>query len=358
MDQRVEKAFVSLLQTGLWGATVDVFEIFALSYSEWFSLYRLAKDQTVEGLVFDAIIRLPGQYQAPKELMLKWLVRVDAIERENIKKNKITLEISTFLKTHHIDAILLKGSSLAVYYTKPLLRLSGDVDLYFEDPDIFNRANQLIKQRGVYIGAGALSSTFYKWKGCEIEHHSKLTDIVNPLCESYLRKLEKQETNNKISINLNEEGIRTPSLLMTHIQVNAHILKHFMGFGIGLRQFCDVARLYYHTSKSLNGEELKLIYKKLGICRWMELIHCFLVDQLGLDAEFLPYQIQWHEDSQWLMTDVLTVGNFGFQGHQKKNKLYPAVLSRLIKAQKYAPYEAFWFPISKMRSSLSRMRQI
>ncbi|MBB6130779.1 nucleotidyltransferase family protein [Mucilaginibacter lappiensis] len=368
MDSRVQRAFILLLRAGLWNSTIDSFDGFLLSYTEWSELYQMAITQTVEGLVFDAITKLPGQYQPPKEVVVKWVVRVDAIERENVKKKEVTVEIAGLFKAHHIDVTLLKGSSLAVYYTKPLLRLSGDVDLYFNDINAFKQANQLIKQRGTDIGIGALRSTFYDWRDCEIEHHSKLIDIVNPFQKSYLKKLEKQETTNRILINLNGMKISSPSLLITHIQVNAHILKHFLGFGIGLRQFCDVARLYLNTSKSLNGEELKSHYKKLGIYRWMELIHCFLVDQLGLNAEFLPYQIKRYEDSKWLMNDVIAVGNFGFHGsgfvnglQKQDEKRYAkswVVLPRLLRAQSYARYEALWFPISKAWSTVSRKSKI
>lgn len=362
MDSKVQKAFMSLLKMGLWNSTIDVFDIFIMSYSEWSELYQIAIAQTVEGLIFDAVAKLPSQYLPPKEIVLKWIVRVDAIERENVKQKRVIVEILNLLKSHNIDSTLLKGHSLAVYYIKPLLRLSGDVDLYFDNINAFKRANQLIKQQGIDIKVGALRSTFYDWQGCEIEHHSKWIDIVNPFCKNYLQKLEREEEKNKISTIMNEKNIDSLSLLMTHLQVNTHILKHFLGFGIGLRQFCDVARLYFSTSKSLNGEQLKSIYKKLGIYRWMELTHSFLVDQLGLNSEFLPYQIQQHEDSKWLLADIISVGNFGFnctQGqHEKKRAMWWIVLPKLLKARSYVGYEALWFLISKVLSTLSRVSKI
>lgn len=365
---KVQRAFISLLKIGLWNSVIDTFDIFILSSSEWLVLYQVAIAQTVEGLVFDAITKLPGQYQPPKMLALKWAVRIDAVERENLKKEKIIAEIAGLLKAHHIDVTLLKGSSLAVHYAKPLLRLSGDVDFYFENSDAFKKANQLIKQKGIKIKYGALNSTYYSWKGCEIEHHSKLIDIVNPFQKRYLKKMERQEADRKTPVILDGMKINSPSVLMTHIQVNAHILKHFLGFGIGLRQFCDVARLYFNTSHSLECDQLKFAYKKLGIYNWMELTHSFLVHQLGLNPEFLPYQIQQCEDNQWLMNDVLNAGNFGFysgqfssapQTHQeRKHTMTWGLFPRFLKAQRYAHSEALWFPFSRIWSTLLRRRKI
>jgi hypothetical protein len=41
------------------------------------------------------------------------------------------------------------------------------------------------------------------------------------------------------------------------LQVNAHILKHLLSFGIGIRQLCDAARLYKTYHNQVDGNVLK-----------------------------------------------------------------------------------------------------
>ncbi|WP_257088551.1 nucleotidyltransferase family protein [Sphingobacterium sp. E70] len=138
------------------------------------------------------------------------------------------------------------------------------------------------------------------------------------------------------------------------LQVAAHILKHSLAFGVGLRQFCDLASLYNNYSAELEGERLNQIYNRLGLSRWFTAVHQLLVDNIGLRKEKLPFPVSKTPSSLAIIDEVWTVGNFGFhdtsnmekiEGDYMLRKNRTATLTkRLLKYFPYVPKEAFWFP--------------
>lgn len=357
MEVAVKNAFLTILKSGLWNIEVES-ALFPLTSKQWQQLYDLSIQQTLDGIIMEGILTLPTNLLPPKSLMLQWSVRLDTIERINLRKNQITNDLVSLFSLNGIKVMLLKGQGLAQYYEKPLQRVSGDIDFYFDDLNMFEKANKLIEKAKVKVEKGSLNSTIYVWKGIEVEHHTRMIDVLNPFCQDYLKDIQLKQKNTYLFSD--DKEILIPSPQINQIQVNAHILKHFIGFGIGLRQYCDAARLSFCTKDEVIGVELYRNFKKLGILPWMNLTYSFLVNKLGLPIQYLPYEIKKIEDTDWLLDEILTVGNFGFydQRHSsdkedinfanrtRKNTL-KRVLPHMAKGFRYAPYEVLWYPVMK-----------
>lgn len=363
---KIHQAFFSLLWIGLWKNSSESFPKFQLNELEWEKLYALSIQQAVEGVIFHGLSSLPQNLLPSKSLLLKWTVRVDHIERYNKSIQNSTKKLGKLFNQHQIPFFLLKGYSLGRLYETPGLRCSGDIDLYFPEKKHFNAANQLIKNKNIIVEKGSLKSSFYTLNNTVIEHHSKLFDILNPFCNHFLNQLIKTENKNTVLLNFDEVPIPTISNVLTHIQTNAHILKHYLGYGIGIRQFCDLARLYYHTQRSVDSKQLIEIYKKLKIYNWVNDVNQFLITYLGLLPEYLPFELDMHANKNidWLYQDILQAGNFGLLDVQVKqdnsvilkdgrnNKIFSQVVPHLFKAGKKAPLEAALFPFVKINDLL------
>ena len=147
-------------------------------------------------------------------------------------------------------------------------------------------------------------------------------------------------------------GIDVPSPVLNLILLNAHILKHVLGYGIGLRQLCDMARASYSLHDKVDGNLIREIYGRLGIGRWSRLLYAFLVNDLGLPGDDSPYEVvDYKRDT--LRRIILRGGNFGLHsggrhadGRQGKwiRKYYTLVshLRNVGFAMRYAPEEMFW----------------
>lgn len=360
LTEKVLQAFLVLLQAGLWENTTTNVVRYSLTESEWEDLYSLSKYHTVEAIVYDGIQKLPQAYVLPTSLVLRWTVRTDQIEKRYHWMNDILVQQSAYFDKHDLFPTLLKGQGLARYYAMPSHRICGDIDWYFEKRTDYNRVNLLLQNANIPLNFQAGFSVSYHWKGCEVEHHQKIFDLHNPFNSRYLRNLEKKEASNQDALWLADTSIQLPAPLVNALQVNAHILKHLLSFGIGIRQLCDAARLYYFYANQLDGEQLKHIYKKLGILKWIDLLHDVLVRYLGLDKRYLPFQPVADTDGSWMMHDILVAGNFGFYDEQyntihgneapqrvrKSRKLWHSFRSYV----KVAPWEAISFPIVQFLS--------
>ena len=250
-----------------------------------------------------------------------------------------------------VEPVVMKGQGVAQFYDNPLLRECGDIDLYFHSSAEETRVLDYLKRTGVPIRLEPDGSYEYVFQAVEMEHHTHLIDLYAPAIQTYLAHWEKQYGSVELSLGDDSEGtITVPSPLLNLLLLNTHILKHSMGHGIGLRQFCDLARAYHQLNHAYNGEELKTCLAQCGISRWSRLLHSFLVNELHLPVEALPYEEELLDDTSCLLNKVMKAGNFGMYSGSRKgltssvwNRKWNTAFSfvrNLPFSLKYAPHEA------------------
>lgn len=362
LESKVIKAFFILLRAGLWKKESIHKSFIPLSDREWQELFYLSIQQTVDGIVYYGVQKLPDDWTPPRILHIRWTIRINQLEQLHEKMNNTVAEQAKLFRTNKIDAILLKGQGLAQYYDPTTSRSCGDIDWSFNNKKGFKRANELIRDNKLTISKQAGNSCFYHWKGIETEHHEHIFDIHNPLKKTYLQRLMESYPLEK-KLWFSGEIVFTLHPILNMVQVNSHILKHMLSFGIGIRQLCDAARLYFHESKNINKMELLDIYSSLGILPWINLLHQLLVDFLGLPQEDLPIALDRSYNATWMMEEILYAGNFGFydnrygvtdQSNSRRNNRNSRLFRNMKKYLPYARQEAIWFPIVHFLSSFRK----
>jgi hypothetical protein len=310
--KKEECAFFELLRSGLWEREIIDLSLFPLTDSQWLWIYKQSIRQTVQGLLYRGFQYLPEEYFPPESVLLRWIVEINHIENRNLRTERIIEELYKRFGKFSIHPILQKGQGIAMMYEHPELRVCGDIDFYFPDKKSFKSIKKILKEEGVEIHTQSDGSYDYIWEGIQVEHHCILIDLQNPFTNTMLRRLEETKKFIELSI---DENVRVlvpePSLNVT--MLDTHIMKHAFILGIGLRQFCDLARAYsiYNQRGLLDGDEIKGIYKKLGIKKWSSLLHSFLVEYLGLPTSNLPYKEGHLVESKTLLHLVMKSGNFG-----------------------------------------------
>jgi Uncharacterised nucleotidyltransferase len=361
IDNLTHNAFFSLLRSGLWNVSANR-EYFPLSDSQWLEIFQLARKQTVEAIVHDGIMALPVESFPAKDLIYKWTVAVDAIERQNSFMDQRICELVSFFSQKGLKVYLLKGQGVAYCYNQPNHRICGDIDFYFSNPQEYSLANALIEQQGIRIKKSPGFSSEYVWKGIQVEHHKKFIDIHNPFILNRLQGLLKSELDNSIKIKVAGQEVFTPSPLMTNLVVNTHILKHSLSFGIGLRQLCDSAKACYTYSQNIDGQRIEKLYKEIGMIRWMHVLNKVLVDSLGLDPKYLPFELANTDSADWMLNEILEAGNFGFAdkrfgdnafSQKKRTNAVKHLAHRFRLNLRYAPGEAISFPLMQVSSRIA-----
>ncbi|WP_293938696.1 nucleotidyltransferase domain-containing protein [Sphingobacterium sp. UBA5996] len=353
MNNQLRDIFFQLLRIGLWGeGKLSLTQ--PLSDDDWKSILKYASNHTVEGIIYDSFAILHEDQLPPIAIRLKWAVRVDQIERHNVKMNAVIAEQFTLFTQNGIRPILQKGQGVASYYRMPNHRISGDIDWCFEDDD-YSKARSFLKEKKIKFRDTGGFSLDYDYKDIHIEHHKRTFDFLNPFIKKYLNKLLIEYKNQHKLININDFKITLLAYELQLLQINVHILKHSITYGIGFRQFCDSAQLYHRVSSKIDKKKLYQIYKTTGILKWIHLLHKLLVDYIGLPQTSLPFEYPRDTNIDWMINEVWYSGNFGFDDERFKNSEQSLLFHRPDSAKRlwrnfkryvrYAPKETIALPI-------------
>lgn len=361
------KALFSLLRAGLWEREPDDLSPFPLTDAQWWNVYRMAVRQTVTGIVCRGLHHLPEALLPGDALMIRWVAETDRIERKNRRMDAVVCLLAQRMGRNGLHPVLLKGQGVAAFYEHPLTRECGDIDLCFLSEEEEREAAELMRRVGCRTEKQPDGSNCYSWQGVEVEHHTRLFDLHNPLLKVYLSALVREHGFTEFRPGGrdglpegNQSGefpatISVPSPLPNLLLLNAHLLKHLLGHGVGLRQFCDMARAYHTLCGSYSPEGLEAVHRRTGLLRWSAQLHTFLTEYLGLHRAELPYADTDAYSSPELLRIVLEGGNFGQYGGTK-GKASQARWERKLRtflsfwkhrgfSSAYARKEAFWISV-------------
>lgn len=146
------------------------------SAEEWGQLFILAKEQSLVGVLSEAFEKLPRSQKPPQNILLEWIGLRIQIGETNKILNQYARELTEKLEEHRFNCCILKGQGTALYYPKPELRESGDIDIWIEG----NRKEVLhflAKQYG--LGKQGWHHTAFEYKSVEVEVHHHPSKMYN-----------------------------------------------------------------------------------------------------------------------------------------------------------------------------------
>lgn len=319
-----QRAFFVLLRSGLWESPVEDLSLFPLSASAWQQVFLLSEQQTVQGLLYHGFQQLPTHLYPPQPLVWRWVASVSQLEKAYNHVAKATEATGHILRDIGLQPILQKGLAVAQYYEHPELRVNGDIDWYIGKETDTDTICQALLAKGYDCEVRADQSICFDYDGIDIELHRQLIDLDAP---AHARASQCIIDDQNITV-----------LLM----LCAHILKHVCTVGIGLRQFCDMARAYQKLHECYDERQLVETYRQTGMMKWSGLLHQVLMHFLGLPAVNLPAPVPtMTAESRKLVRCILRWGNFG-QNTAPASKWHTVsqIVRQLPFALRYAPVEA------------------
>lgn len=121
----LEDALYNLLRLALGLSQNDPLP---LSKEDWLALYNLASKQSVLGLAYAGIQKLPKESQPPREVALQWARRAEIIRGYNQLLNREAAKLTEIFSGQGRRSAVLKGPANARLYPDPLSRQCGDID--------------------------------------------------------------------------------------------------------------------------------------------------------------------------------------------------------------------------------------
>lgn len=331
-----QKVFFELLRAGLWEKEVRLLPYKNIDYSV---ILNLAEEQSVVGLVAAGLEHV-SDVKVPQQWALQFAGETLRIEQQNKAINKFVARLIDTLRKEDIYAILVKGQGIARCYEKPLWRASGDVDLLLST-DNYNAAKTFLMPQ-----ASSVEEEDKKRKhlGFVIEDfvvelhgtlHTRQLPRVNRVVDEVQRQVFYE---GKARSWLNEDTqVFLPAPDEDVVFVFSHIIQHFFGGGIGLRQVCDWCRLLWTYKESLDYGLLESRIKKMGMMTEWRSFAALAINSLGMPREAMPFydpSVIWKRKANKIVSFILETGNFGHNRDQSFRKK-PGLISKLGSLKRY-----------------------
>lgn len=321
----------------------------APSPNEWKTLFYYAMKQTLIGVCFSGIERLPAEQRPPRELLLHWWGLTRQIEERNKVMNERSAEATTYFRSHGFKTSILKGQGIAQMYPWPLRRQSGDIDIWVG----CRQSQRKSKREAIYKFArendaeGKLHGVNYHhvhyhlFDDAEVELHIYPGYLCNP---SHNRNLHRFFEDNPPR----EEA--TPSLAFNRIYILVHIMNHFIGHGVGLRQIMDYYFVLQEGFTADEREDAVRWLKKLGLVRFAAATMWVLQKVFGIENESLLLTPD-EKEGRFLLDEICQTGNMGHYEKRKWGSLKSPFSRFLYNLRRdwhfmtHYPEEVLWQPL-------------
>ena len=285
---------------------------------DWRALYEFARQQSILGVVFYGMQRLPADKVAvPKDVLMQFLAAANQIRQRNVVMYQRSAQVSEqFLKEGFRNCIL-KGQGNALMYPDPYVRMSGDIDIWIsggrEKVFSFVRKsypNTMLRYHHV---------EYPIYNDVSVEVHFMPFFMNNPFYNHRLQKWFHCEENHQYAHYVETPDdlgyIPAPTVEFNLVYQLAHIMHHFFDEGIGLRQLMDYFYLMKNEKcrmKNLQsgGTNLPDVLEHLGLRKFAGAVMYVLQEVFGLEDEYLIVPVdEWR--GKTLLEEILRGGNFG-----------------------------------------------
>ena len=342
--------FYHILKCVVNGKDLEVERLEGMTHYQWRDLYQMAMKQTLVGVMFPAIERLPEGMRPPKELLLQWYMMKERIVKMNRLLNQRAVETERFFKQERFKTCILKGQGVATLYPNPLLRVSGDIDIWLSGgrKEIYNFARERVGLQGL-----TYQHIHYPLhKDVEVEVHVTPGHLFSPIenrkLQRYFEACAEEQYQHRVELPEEVDTISVPTDEFNRVYVLLHIYGHLFGEGIGLRQVLD----YYYVLRQPATEDSKArtvgMFRELKMRRFAGAMMWVMQEVFGLEDEYLLVAPDAKE-GRFLLDEIMLAGNFGKYDARidRKNhhRLLPRVWNSMKRNWKFLiryPHEMIW----------------
>ena len=224
---------------------------------DWDACYQFAKRQTLVGVLFDGIQRLPKELAPARPLLLRRLSDSESIRCRNMRMDRASAYIYNKVCAAGFRCCILKGQGNALLYPHPSSRIPGDVDVWVmaNREELRHIALSLTEGDGSSLQE-SLNHIGLTVHGVSVELHSTPALLNSPLHNSRLQKWLKRDADlqcsNRIALPNNAGEVAVPTLSFNIIYQLCHLFHHCFYEGVGLRQIVDYYFVLMNTDFSGN----------------------------------------------------------------------------------------------------------
>lgn len=323
--------FFELLQAGLWEREARCTSFEGVNFDE---LFRITKEQSVFGLVVAGMEHVPDR-SAIKQHIRPFASKVIKVEKRNTLMNKFVGVLFEKMRAAGVRAMLVKGQGIAQCYIKPMYRSSGDIDLLLDEEN-YRKAVPLFTSMAEKVREEDHAKQHFAMviEGWEVELHGALRGDTFTRVDKIIDEAQADAFSSKSRV-WNNGGVEIPIPKPDDdvIFVFTHIIQHFFGLGIGLRQICDWCRLLWTYKDTIDVSLLESRMRKMRLMTEWKAFAAMAVDYLGMPADAMPLYSpsgKWKRKATRIVTLIIKWGNLGHNKDFSHQAKYPFLIYKAI----------------------------
>ena len=304
-----------------------------LTVEEWRKVYEEAKRQSLIGVMFCAVERMPQEWRPEAGLLMEWIGWTARIEELNLLMDREAARLTSLFEAEGLRTAILKGQANARLYksathdlketTGDTVRLAnrrqpGDIDIWVDGGR--EKVVETLVKTGLVSKREDVAEGFCPGKAMTAYHHVHLPMNENGITvEVHFRpssgnfnKITNRRLQRYLSETMDEwrteKGFNVPSRRFALVMQLAHIQRHFFDGGIGMRQLVD----YYFLLKesTVEADVTETLLRRLGLRRIAGAVMWVIQEVFCLDRQLMLCEPD-ERRGKWLLRVVMEGGNFG-----------------------------------------------
>ena len=328
-----------------------------LTAKQFEEVLKQAEEQAIFGLFFNAvhIAEIVDKEDATGDEVSKTQMVIfeaaglqEQIKQQNEIVNERAKMLTRILAAWGYRTCILKGQGVAKLYSNPLLRQSGDIDIWvdgIQDEIMSCLRNNFIGIRNIdYVHSG---TGFFN--DVEVEVHFRPSWMYNPFNNRKLQKYFKANKELQFAHFDDKVGFAYPTIGFNLVYSLIHINRHIFEEGIGLRQLVDYYYILKHSTSDERNDAFRQL-RHLSLKKFTGAIMYIEKEVLGIEDHFLLCAPDIKK-GKFLLDEIMRGGNFG--QHDSRNEWYDKDsrfkkglfhLKRNWRYLKHYPSEVLWIP--------------
>ena len=343
----------------------------------WHDLLEFATKQTIVGIFVPIVLKEDKRVtiesycgnKPSDEDVMEWVFEAHRLRKFSKIAFERTTKASEWFLENGFRNCILKGQGNALMYPDPMLRSTGDIDIWCE-----GGSDKILAFTTQYYDTeyNRLHVDFPMFKEIDVEVHFRPSSMKNPITNKKLWKYfdlvaDKQFENLVTSADGKYKFFAPTNEFNAFYQLD-HIFRHFIIGGVGMRQIIDyyylLRKRYNEGVSPENNIKLRLTLKKFHLLKFAKAMMYIMRDILGLDEKYL-YVEPNEKEGKFLLEEINIGGNFGkyetrlnklnqANGHVKRFLIIEKFKMRLLK---HYPSEAIWLPYGDLKNFFLRKKK-
>ena len=325
MEYQREKSYIFQLLNSILCDSNDKDFQYNISELNWEYIYKLCSYHKIDNIIAYKVCSDPISTMIPQNIVNKFKLSMQkAKAREAVQEIEYEQILQSF-EEQGIKNIPLKGSVLKYYYPSPDMRFMVDMDILCQEKDM-EKAGEVLKKLGYKMEhVGGEHDVYSKLPYTVIELHRTCNihnEILNEYFSSIWDRSQKRE-GKSFAYDMTWDDF--------YIFLIAHMTKHFIYGGIGIRSLLDLIIFKIKLEKNCNRSYVESILENAGILKIEKKMNNLAQECLNGKENFQTEELMNFIWKSGLKGTVKNRMNFQIaEKGGKKNKILKGQLKTLI----------------------------